>query len=104
MVSDSLASAASVVRPTAWPRARGWPMPARCSVPPVPALVAAVTGEDVELCGVHRSWLDPVHPVLAPVARPRKALGRIHGFAVRFTSAVLDRLLHHAETVVTDGT
>ena len=49
-----------------------------------PALVAAVTGEDAELCGIHRSWLDPAHPVLAPVARPRKALGRIHGSAVRF--------------------
>ena len=47
-----------------------------------PALVAAVAGDEVS--GVHRSWLDPVHPVLAPVSRPRKALGRIHGLAVRF--------------------
>ena len=49
-----------------------------------PALVAAVAGDDGEVTGVHRSWLDPVHPVLAPVSRPRKALGRIHGLAVRF--------------------
>ena len=49
-----------------------------------PALVAAVAGDDGEVAGVHRSWLDPVHPVLAPVPRPRKALGRIHGLAVRF--------------------
>ena len=49
-----------------------------------PALVAAVAGDDGEVAGVHRSWLDPVHPVLAPVSRPRKALGRIHGLAVRF--------------------
>ena len=49
-----------------------------------PALVAAVAGDDGEVAGVHRSWLDPVHPVLARVSRPRKALGRIHGLAVRF--------------------
>ena len=49
-----------------------------------PALVAAVAGDDGEVAGVHRSWLDPVHPVLAAVSRPRKALGRIHGLAVRF--------------------
>ncbi len=49
-----------------------------------PALVAAVAGDDGIVTGVHRSWLDPVHPVLAPVSRPRKALGRIHGLAVRF--------------------
>ena len=49
-----------------------------------PALVAAVAADDGEVAGVHRSWLDPVHPVLARVSRPRKALGRIHGLAVRF--------------------
>ena len=49
-----------------------------------PALVAAVTGDDAELHGVHRTWLDPDRPLKAPVARPRKALGRIHGRAVRF--------------------
>ena len=49
-----------------------------------PALVAAVAGDDDEVAGVHRSWLNPVHPDLAPVSRPRKALGRIHGLAVRF--------------------
>jgi len=49
-----------------------------------PALVAAVTDDDGDLSGIHRTWLDPVHPVQAPVSRPRKALGRIHGLAVRF--------------------
>ena len=49
-----------------------------------PALVAAVTGNDGALEGVHRSWLDPRQPRLARVSRPRKALGRIHGLAVRF--------------------
>ena len=56
----------------------------------LPALVAAVTGADGErpgradITGVHRTWLDPSRPAKAPVARPRKALGRVHGLAVRF--------------------
>ena len=49
-----------------------------------PAMVAAVAGDDGELQGVHRTWLDPRRPAKAPVGRPRKALGRLHGFAVRF--------------------
>ena len=49
-----------------------------------PALVAAVTGDDGELKGVHRTWLDPHRPAKARVSRPRKTLGRIHGLAVRF--------------------
>ena len=51
-----------------------------------PALVAAVTDNDGNLEGVHRTWLDPGHPVKARVERPRKALGRVHGRAVRFSS------------------
>ena len=62
----------------------------------LPALVAAVTaaaGEHPDpgehpgygaITGVHRTWLDPSRPAKAPVARPRKALGRVHGLAVRF--------------------
>ena len=56
----------------------------------LPALVAAVTGAAGEhpghgsVTGVHRTWLDPARPAKAPVARPRKALGRVHGLAVRF--------------------
>ena len=55
-----------------------------------PALVAAVTGSDPgsgaggRLLGVQRTWLDPRSPAKADVAAPRKALGRIHGLAVRF--------------------
>ncbi len=49
-----------------------------------PALVAAVTGDDGALCGVHRTWLDPRRPAKARVSRPRKALGCVHGLAVRF--------------------
>ena len=50
----------------------------------LPALVAAVTGADRAITGVHRTWLDPQRPAKAAVARPRKALGRVHGLAVRF--------------------
>ncbi len=54
------------------------------SVRRFPALVAAVTGDDGRLLGVQRTWLDPRRPAKAGVAAPRKALGRIHGLAVRF--------------------
>ena len=50
----------------------------------LPALVAAVTGPRGVISGVHRTWLDPSRPAKAPVARPRKALGHVHGLAVRF--------------------
>ncbi|MCY4405395.1 MAG: toprim domain-containing protein [Rhodospirillaceae bacterium] len=50
----------------------------------LPALVAAVTGADGAIAGVHRTWLDPSSPDKAPVAQPRKALGRIFAHAVRF--------------------
>ena len=54
-----------------------------------PALVAAVTGTDESgndnaILGIQRTWLDPRRPATAGVATPRKALDRIHGFAVRF--------------------
>ncbi len=51
----------------------------------LPALVAAVTAHDGDIVtGVHRTWLDPRRPAKASVSRPRKALGRIFGHAVRF--------------------
>ena len=54
------------------------------SVRRLPALVAAVTGNDSAVQGVHRTWLDPRRPAKADVSSPRKALGRIYGLAVRF--------------------
>ncbi|MDE0354258.1 MAG: toprim domain-containing protein [Deltaproteobacteria bacterium] len=54
------------------------------SVRRLPALVAAVTGDDGAVQGVHRTWLDPSRPTKADVASPRKALGRVYGLAVRF--------------------
>ena len=65
----------------------------------LPALVAAVTGAAGEhpgngaISGVHRTWLDPKLPAKAPVARPRKALGRVHGLAVRFGDSAPPTLL-----------
>ena len=50
-----------------------------------PALVAAVTNARGALEGVQRTWLDPSKPAKAPLAQPRKAIGRVHGHAVRFT-------------------
>ena len=50
----------------------------------LPALVAAITGDNGVLTGVQRTWLDPHTPAKAAISQPRKALGRIHGRAVRF--------------------
>ncbi len=51
----------------------------------LPALVAAVTARDGDIVsGVHRTWLDPQRPAKANLSSPRKALGRVHGHAVRF--------------------
>ena len=54
------------------------------SVRRLPALVAAVTGDDGAVLGVQRTWLDSRRPAKAGLASPRKALGRIYGHAVRF--------------------
>ena len=65
----------------------------------LPALVAAVTGDSGQrtghdaICGVQRTWLDPDTPAKARVSRPRKALGRIHGLAVRFGESAAGTLL-----------
>ena len=66
----------------------------------LPALVAAVTGDDGAVCGVQRTWLDPRSPVRAGVAVPRKALGRVFGHAVRFGALTADG---RASLVVGEG-
>ena len=50
----------------------------------LPALVAAVTGDDGAVRGIQRTWLDPRQPRKADIPSPRRALGRVYGFAVRF--------------------
>lgn len=52
-----------------------------------PALIAAVTDNDGEQTGTHRTWLDPSGSVKAKVASPRRAMGNILGSAVRFGTA-----------------
>ena len=59
----------------------------------LPALVAAVTSNDGAVCGVQRTWLDPRSPAKAGIASPRKALGRVHGLAVRFGRPAAGTLL-----------
>ena len=66
----------------------------------LPALVAAVTGDDGAVTGVQRTWLDARSPAKAGVATPRKALGRVYGRAVRFGTVPADGL---ASLVVGEG-
>jgi hypothetical protein len=49
-----------------------------------PALLAAVTALDGTLTGLQRTWLASDDSGKAPVAEPRRAMGRILGNAVRF--------------------
>jgi len=52
-----------------------------------PALLAAVTDLDGRITGIQRTWLDPRHPVKAPLADPRRALGHLLGNGVRLGRA-----------------
>ena len=50
-----------------------------------PALIAAVTDDGGHITGVHRTWLDLDDPrKKAPVPSPRRAMGELIGFGVRF--------------------
>ncbi len=58
-----------------------------------PALIAPVTDDHDVIGGVHRLYLDPAgHSGLrlgkAPLDRPKRSLGRVHGNAVRFGAAM----------------
>jgi len=50
----------------------------------LPALVAAVTDNNGEITGIHRTFLDPARDAKAKVASPRRALGGLLGNGVRF--------------------
>ena len=52
-----------------------------------PALIAAVTDDNGTLTGAHRTWLNPSGLGKAPVACPRRAMGRLLGAAVRIGEA-----------------
>ena len=51
--------------------------------------------------GVQRTWLDPKRPAKANLARPRKALGRVHGRAVRFGGSASGATLLAGEGIET---
>lgn len=52
-----------------------------------PALIAAVRDGGSMLTGVNRTWLDPSGDAKAPIATPRRAMGRLLGNGVRFGGA-----------------
>jgi len=49
-----------------------------------PGLIAAITDSGGRITGVHRTWLDRARPDKAPLAEPRRALGHLLGYGVRF--------------------
>lgn len=49
-----------------------------------PAMIAAVTDLTDRQVGAHRTWLHPQALAKAPVASPRRAMGRLLGHGVRF--------------------
>ena len=67
----------------------------------LPALVAAVTGDDGLIEGVQRTWLDPKLPEKADLVHPCKALGRVHGRAVRFGGSASGATLLAGEGIET---
>nr|WP_319515170.1 toprim domain-containing protein [uncultured Cohaesibacter sp.] len=52
-----------------------------------PAMIAAVTDLDGRITGVHRTWLSRDGRSKAPLDPPRKAMGHLLGYAVRFGAA-----------------
>ena len=67
----------------------------------LPALAAAVTGDDGLIEGVQRTWLDPKLPEIAHLVHPCKALGRVHGRAVRFGGSATGATLLAGEGIET---
>ncbi|MFM2100293.1 MAG: hypothetical protein RLZZ366_1832 [Pseudomonadota bacterium] len=52
-----------------------------------PALIAAITDNDGQLTGVHRTWLAADGRDKAPVETQRRAMGAVLGHAIRFGQA-----------------
>jgi hypothetical protein len=65
----------------------------------LPALVAAVTDNNGEIRGIHRTFLDPTRNDKASVASPRRSLGAILGNSVRF--GVIDDFVMIGEGIET---
>jgi hypothetical protein len=49
-----------------------------------PAMIAAVTDLEGQITGLHRTWLDRSGRGKAPIASPRRAMGKLLGSGVRF--------------------
>jgi Toprim domain len=93
-----------ITAPLTWPALRFHPGVYYRAVEPTsreswPALLAAVTDLDGRITGIQRTWLDPVRPSKAPLADPRRALGRLLGNGVRF--GVADDVLAAGEGIET---
>ena len=94
----------------AWISARSHPSAHRRSIaaprhgggPSVP-LIATVHSRQWRAAaeGVQRSWLEPKRAAKANLARPRKALGRVHGRAVRFGGSATGATLLAGESIET---
>ncbi len=52
-----------------------------------PAMIAAVTDNRGTITGVHRTWLEPSGQGKAPLETPRRAMGYLLGYGVRFGNA-----------------
>jgi hypothetical protein len=52
-----------------------------------PAMIAAVTDYRGTITGVHRTWLDPSGQGKAPLETPRRAMGDLLGYGVRFANS-----------------
>ena len=64
-----------------------------------PALIAAVTDLGGKITGAHRTWLDPSGERKAPIDTPRRAMGHLLGYAVRF--GVADDVMAAGEGIET---
>ncbi|MBR0684021.1 DNA primase [Roseomonas eburnea] len=64
-----------------------------------PAMLAAVTDLDGTITGVHRTWLAHDGTGKAPIATPRRAMGRLLGNGVRF--GVVDDVVAVGEGIET---
>ena len=90
-----ICSISSVRAPAEHRCAAPWRRLAFLSLPPsTPANSAAAEG-------VQRFWLDPKRPAKANLARPRKALGRVHCRAMRFGRSAIGAILLVGEGIET---
>jgi hypothetical protein len=91
--AEAYLRARGITAPLAWPALRYHPSvyyraEAGAELELWPALLAAATALDGAISGVQRTWLDRGRPAKAPLAEPRRAIGRLLGNGVRFGKAV----------------